>query len=254
MWNDRSSGGGPPAKAFRSRERRLGALVNAVTVAVLFTTLVYSQEPRRVLLTRRQPLLAYLKADDRHVVIESALPRPQKLGPAAGETGAHHLTSAYDVVLVVHVQKVSGVPMKLMTTPPTASEYKLWYAPAPESEADVIGSTVTARIETVVKGGRGIEPGSAITFEEEHGTALIRGVTVEYRIPWLQPLVAGRRYLFFANFTEDGRLVRREAYEEKLPGFLLVRTYLDADTRPNDEFESMTLNEALFQVGNAVRR
>jgi hypothetical protein len=90
--------------------------------------------------TRRQPLLAYLKADDRHVVIESAVTRPQKLGPAPGETRGHQLTSAYDLVLGIHVQNVSGVPMKLMTTPPTASEYKLWYVPASESEADVIGS------------------------------------------------------------------------------------------------------------------
>jgi len=236
---------------YMKSERLIGCVV---TVAVLFTTLVCSQEPRRVLLTGGQPLLAYLKADDRHVVIESALSRPQKLGPAPGDTRAHHLASAFDLVLGIQVQNVRGVLLKLMTTPPTASEYKLWYVPASESEADVIGSRVTARVETVVKGGRGIEPGSVITFEEQHGTALIRGVTVEYRIPWLQPLVAGRRYLFFANFTEDGGVVRREAYEERLPGFLLVRTYLDADTRPNDEFESMTLNDALFQVGNAVRK
>ena len=223
-------------------------LLGSMLLVPLFTALLSSQEARRVLMTRQQPLLTYLKADDRHVVIESTRPRPQTLGPAPGETRAHLLGSAFDLVLGIHVQNVRGMPMKWMETPPAAPEFKTWLVPVPEDQADRIGSTVTARVEAVVKGSRGIDVGALINFQEECGAALIRGITVEYRIPWLRPLVAGRRYLFFANFAEDGGLVGRLAYEEIKPGTVLVRTYLDADVRPSDEFEQLTLDSALFRV------
>jgi hypothetical protein len=126
--------------------------------------------------------------------------------------------------------------------------------PAPEDQADRITSTVTARVETVIKGGPGIDEGGRITFQEPYGTAILRGVTVQYQNPLLRPLVPGRRYLLFSNdFTSESCLSvgTRTMYEES-PAGLLVRTYLDERARPNDEFEGLTLAEALFNVRREV--
>lgn len=226
---------------------------SALILGSLLTAVASSQEPRRVVLRQQQPLLAYLRPDDRHVVIELPLSRPQKVGPVAGESYGHLLGSAFEVVIGVRVQSVVGMPMKLMVTPPTALEYKTWFVPAAEDQADRIGSTVTARVETVLKSTvPGIDVGALIQFQERYGKAVIRGVTVEYGIPWLRPLVEGRRYLLFLGVTPEGEIVREEAYEETKPGAWLSRTYLDADVRPHDEFERLTYDAALLYMRSAL--
>ena len=226
---------------------------SALILVSLLTAVVSSQEPRRVVLRQQQPLLASLRPDDRHVVMELALPRPQKAGPVAGEIHARLWGSTFNAVLGVRVQSVLGMPMKLMVTPPTALEYKTWLVPAAEDRADRIGSTVTARVEIVLTSTvPGIDVGALIQFQERYGKAVIRGVTVEYGIPWLRPLVEGRRYLLFASVTPEGAIVREEAYEETKPGAWLSRTYLDADVRPHDEFERLTYDAALLYMRSAL--
>ncbi|HEY1303532.1 MAG TPA: hypothetical protein VGF24_08295 [Vicinamibacterales bacterium] len=234
-------------------------MIAALALVVRAITLLDAQEPRRIVRTSEQPLATYLRPGDRHVIIESPNPRPQRLSPDPGETRAHLLAGASDAVLAIRVERVRGVPVRRMETHPDALEYKTWFEPASDDEANRILSTISARVEDVFKGSYRFKKGEELIFEdgyatETYGTATIHGVTVEYRIPWLRALVAGKRYLLFGSFGDAEIFFRHEAYEEPEPGSELVRTYLDHEVRPRDEFELLTLSNALSHVVNEMRK
>ena len=113
----------------------------------------------------------------------------------------------------------------------------------------------------MLKGNPPINVGDQFVFQEEYGTATLKGTKVEVVIPWLQALVPGRRYLLFGSFAmeerffkNDPKFFRNEAYQEPSLGGLLLRTYLDQDTRPDDEFEHLSLDQAILHVQNEMRK
>lgn len=213
---------------------------------------VSAQEPRRIVRGQDRPLATYLTPSDRHVIILLPSSPPFRLGPAPGETRPHFLSQGSDLVLAIRVESIRGIATRRMVTPPDAPEYRWWYVPAPDHDANWVVSMVTAKADDVLKAPDGIKPGGRFSFQEEYGTVIIHGVQVDFRNPYRKPLVAGRRYLFFGSVGRD-QISRHEAYEEPESGALVRRTNLDeVETRRYDELEQLTFDAAVFRVRDEI--
>src|SRR5688500_16389962 len=130
-------------------------LVGSVLVLVPVLTVVSAQQPRQVLHARQEPLITFLRVTDQQLVIRAPVSPPFTVGPEPGQTTAPFQAAAYDCVLSVRDENIRGVLIKQITSPPTQDQDRCWHVPAPEDQADRITSTVTARVETVMKGGPG---------------------------------------------------------------------------------------------------
>jgi hypothetical protein len=93
---------------------------------------------------------------------------------------------------------------------------------ASEETANWIATSISARVERVLKASPTVSEGSPLTFEEEGGTSRVRGVEVVATVPWFRPMSEGKRYLIFGFLTLTGRLLRTAVYEEPSPNALLV--------------------------------
>ncbi len=227
-------------------------------LAVVASVMVLgAQEPRQLIIQNPTvPLLTYVRPEiDTQVILTSPQPQPQRLREDPGvETRAHFLGALSQLVLVIRVERVNGVPSLYVETPPTADPIFDWtYAATSEDKATRIVSNITARIERVLKGDAVLKAGDVFYLQEGFGTAMLRGVTVQTRVSWLDMFEAGKRYLLFGSFKPvedqafkgDPKFFRNEAYGET-PDGLLVRTH--KDTRTDDEFETMTLDQAVAHV------
>lgn len=72
-------------------------------------------------------------------------------------------------------------------------------------DRDWINSTVTADVDTVLKGGdRGLVSGALIVFEVDEGTLVQGDIRIVARRTWAVPLEEGATYLAFLERKKDG--------------------------------------------------
>ena len=121
--------------------------------------------------------------------------------------------------------------------------------PTSEDKANWIISNFRVRAENVLKGAPRFKQGDELLVQDDGGTVMVRGVEV-VAVGLNRPLVSGKRYLFFGNITDDGRLLRTATLEEPVPGGLLV------NIRPqgNERLEKMSLNRALDHLRKEMRK
>lgn len=205
--------------------------------------------PRRFMSTGR-PIVEQLQSDDRHVVME--LNASIDASSSRSESRVRFLDAESDTVLVILLEE---------RAPEFVWRQFFENTPAPVEDANWIRSRASGRIERIVKSETDmlLAIGDRVSFEEDGGTATVRGIQVDAVLPWARPLVVGRRYLVFGRYA-DGEFERIAIYEEGRSGLMqtLVRPL---PVRPEtahraaameDEFEQWGLEEAIQRIQAAV--
>ncbi len=219
---------------------------------VCVSVVLGGQTPREAVIDKvSAPLVSYLRPDDTYVRLLKGHSPPLRIMEATGETFTQYLGRLSELVLVLRVESIQGVPSLRVSTDGAAFDWK--YVPTSDDKADQIVSNITTRVERVLKGGSVIKEGERFYFQEDTGTATLKGVQVETRVPWVEPYVVGRRYLVFGTFAPveervfkgDPKWMAGLVYGEPSPGGLLTRVFLDMS---EGEFETMGLDQAVAHV------
>ena len=104
---------------------------------------------------------------------------------------------------------------------------------------------------TGVKGAPGLSPGDRLLFDDDGGTATVRGVTVDAVIPWERPFESGKRYLIFGTIYEGGRFEKTGAYEEPSRGAPLLSL---TKKGKGHHLEELAMVQAVDYVENELRK
>jgi hypothetical protein len=120
-------------------------------------------------------------------------------------------------------------------------------------------------VERIVKNSSELqlEVDRELVFEDDGGTTTIGRTVVEAIVPWVKPLVPGRRYLVFGSVSEDKRFLKGPTYEESGPN-TLSRTTRRIPVRPDprtipvedepDDFEHLGLDLVVGLIDNELRK
>jgi hypothetical protein len=192
------------------------------------------------------------------VILEIDESTPSYIGPKAGMKRLHYLAQQGEIVVVLGVTAMK--PLLVRREPHSAR-----FTPVSAEQASWIRSVVQTRVERVVKNisALQIEAGRMFVFEDDGGTATISRTVVEAVVPWVKPLVPGRRYLVFGALDEDGRFLKGPTYEESGPN-TLSRTTRRTPARPDlradpvedepDDFEYWGLDFVAGLIDNELRK
>jgi hypothetical protein len=204
----------------------------------------------RRFMTRSRPLVEQLLPGDRHVEIIVNGDQPLWSGPKPGRSYERFWADLHDFVAVFRVESVQPRLVYRADMDARALDRGVadnWpYRSADEDTATWIVSSVRGRFEQVLKPSSKLRVNEPLTFDDEGGSLMLRGVQVDAVVPWHTPLVGGKRYLWFGSFTPDGRVRHRDMmFVEPQPGALLVSM---ATPGGGSRVQELTMSEAVAYV------
>jgi hypothetical protein len=215
-------------------------------------------EGERRILTNGRPLVEQLRPTDRRVVlpINSG---PYHFGtPPEGVSLERFMLDQCPLVAVLRVLSVRhklvhrddmDIDAIIASGSTAAGDVSRRNVPASEDGANWIIASIRARVEGFVKPASVLKEGQELLFEEDGGTAMVRGVEVVATVPWHRPMMSGKRYLVFGSLTEEGKLLRTAVYEEPSPFAVLVGI---GPQRAGDQLETFSVQQALFHLGQEM--
>jgi hypothetical protein len=200
-------------------------------------------------MTRGGPLAEQLRQGDKHVTVEINASYGTTQYPPDRTSWVRYWADLSDFIVVFRVESIRSNLVYRGDIAAT-EEFSTESISAPEERANWIVSTVRGRLERVVKGTPVLKEGDELVFLEDGGSATVRGVKVDARLPWQQPMVEGRRYLWFGSLRSaaHGWLRRIAVYEEPAPGGLLVDAQRRGDPGIPDPYTQLTLEPAVAYI------
>ncbi|HEX5110594.1 MAG TPA: hypothetical protein VFV95_19215 [Vicinamibacterales bacterium] len=197
-----------------------------------------------------------LRLGDTRVVLPMNAGPPLWAYPPSGVSLEAFWIEACPFVAVLQIASVrsglvyrADMDIKVLEHAPSITAEMLTNVPASEDDATWIASTIRARVERVLKGG--VKPGVELVFEEDGGTATVRGVEVTAIVPWKRSMVAGPRYIVFGALTERGELRRTRAFGEAPSSGRLVSLGPQGE---RSRLEGLTLKQALTYLGSEMHK
>jgi hypothetical protein len=173
-----------------------GALVFGATATAQLETRRYVWNGRAI--------LSELRADERHVEIETADFPLAPMPLLAGMSQVEAAVMGTDLIAVglVEASEPIFVSPRMGVRHPATAETASW-----------IDSLVTIRLTRVIKDtGFGVSEGSRLQFRQAGGRARLGGVLVDAVVPWKLPLLEGKTYLIFGR-RDEGEYFHSGAYE-----------------------------------------
>jgi hypothetical protein len=175
-----------------------------IAVALVLGVTVTAQVETRRFVWNGRAITSELRADDRHVEIETSDSPPAVGQRPAGMSQVEAVATGTDLMAVGHVE--AAEPILLF------AKAGVMY-PATAETASWIDSLVTIRLTRVIKDtGFRVSAGSRVQFRQKGGRARIEGVLVDALVPWRMPLLEGKTYLIL-GLHHEGRYVHIGAYE-----------------------------------------
>jgi len=205
----------------------------------------------REFMTRGRPLADQLRPGDKHVAILINADTPLWMAPPDGVSWERFRAEISDFVIVARADAVTGRLVYSADVAPAAANPGERSVPATEDRANWIVSSVLLHVERVIKGPPALASGDRLLLDDNGGTAMVRGVTVDAVIPWERPLEAGKRYLLFGSIHSGNRRSKVAVYEEPSPGARLSSTTTKGK---QGRLETLTMGEAIDYLVREVRR
>ena len=187
------------------------ALVLAASVGAVATVGVTATAPdqrvRSIRASGDRTIASQLRSGDTEVHVVAMSTPPLGIVPGEGDDAAALLAGFSDAVLRLHV---AGLDSRL-------SDSGAW-----------VKTTVRARVDEVVKPDEGVNltVGDEVRFELQGGEVMIGSVKVRGVLPWSRAIAAGRNYLVFLDFIDDGSLLVAPStiFEDTSEGLVALQT------------------------------
>jgi hypothetical protein len=228
-----------------------------IAIALVFGAIATAQLETRRYVWNGRAILFELRADDRHVEIETADFPLSAVPLLAGVSQVEAVVRGTDLIGVGLVEAREPI----FVSPRTGVRY-----PATAETATWIDSLVTIRLTRVIKDtGFDVSEGSRLQFRQAGGRAQIGGVLVDAIVPWRLPLIEGKTYLIF-GLRHEGEFFHIAAYE--MDEARRLHKMASRPTNPRwgdrfgatpqpvstDDFELWGADATFFHLENEVRR